>query len=262
MPLEVEHRLIFLHCWQCSCKVKAEHGAGAQSMSANTQVNEPLHCSGFTRPAPPMGQAWFQPDRNQWCHRAMRQEGQEISASGNHKFGKPPQAILLLCHTTESCKILWWECHNVFLCGSLSKSSAERVRWGTWTEREPKILSKQYTWNLQASVLISTCFFMKSISRSFMSNSLQPHGLQPAKLLCPQNSPGKNTGVGSCSLLQEDLPNPGIKPRSPALQADSLLSDTELNALYRDAAEGTKQNYRFKVPAINICWFSPNNSNT
>ena len=37
----------------------------------------------------------------------------------------------------------------------------------------------------------------------------------------PQNSPGQNTGVGSLSLLQGNLPNPGIEPRSPSLQADS-----------------------------------------
>ena len=30
----------------------------------------------------------------------------------------------------------------------------------------------------------------------FMSNSLQPYGPQPAKLLCPWDSPGENTGVG------------------------------------------------------------------
>ena len=43
------------------------------------------------------------------------------------------------------------------------------------------------------------------LSRSVMSNSLQPHGLQPTMLLCPwsKNSPGKNTGVGSHSLLQQ-----------------------------------------------------------
>ena len=29
-----------------------------------------------------------------------------------------------------------------------------------------------------------------------------PHGLQPARLLCPWDSPGKNTGVGDHSLLQ------------------------------------------------------------
>ena len=34
--------------------------------------------------------------------------------------------------------------------------------------------------------------------------------------------PKSNTGVGSHSLLQENLPNPGIEPRSPALQADSF----------------------------------------
>ena len=33
-------------------------------------------------------------------------------------------------------------------------------------------------------------------------DSLQLHGLQPTRLLCPWNSPGKNTGVGSHFLLQ------------------------------------------------------------
>ena len=35
-----------------------------------------------------------------------------------------------------------------------------------------------------------------------MSDSLQPHGLQPTRLLCPWDFPGKNTGVGSHFLLQ------------------------------------------------------------
>ena len=33
-------------------------------------------------------------------------------------------------------------------------------------------------------------------SCSIMSNSLQPHGLEPVSLLCPWNSQGKNTGMG------------------------------------------------------------------
>ena len=33
-------------------------------------------------------------------------------------------------------------------------------------------------------------------------STLQPHGLQPTRLLCPWDSPGQNTGVGSHSLLQ------------------------------------------------------------
>ena len=35
-----------------------------------------------------------------------------------------------------------------------------------------------------------------------MSNSLQPHGLYPARLLWPWNSLSKNTEVGCHSLLQ------------------------------------------------------------
>ena len=35
-----------------------------------------------------------------------------------------------------------------------------------------------------------------------MSNSVQPQGLKPTRLLCPWNSPGKNTGVGCHFFLQ------------------------------------------------------------
>ena len=42
-----------------------------------------------------------------------------------------------------------------------------------------------------------------------MSDSLQPHGLQPARLLCPWDSPGKNTGVGCHALLQGIVPTQG-----------------------------------------------------
>ena len=41
-----------------------------------------------------------------------------------------------------------------------------------------------------------------SISHSAASDSLRVHGLQLPRLLCPWNSPGKNTGVGIHSLLQ------------------------------------------------------------
>ena len=43
-------------------------------------------------------------------------------------------------------------------------------------------------------------------------NSLQPHELYPARLLCPCNSPGKNTGVGSHFLLQGIFPTQGLNP--------------------------------------------------
>ena len=40
-----------------------------------------------------------------------------------------------------------------------------------------------------------------------MSNSLQTYGLYS-----PWNSPGQNTGVGSCSLLQGTFPTQGLNP--------------------------------------------------
>ena len=38
---------------------------------------------------------------------------------------------------------------------------------------------------------------------------LRPHGLQPVQLLCPWDSPGKNTGVGCRFLLQGIFPTQG-----------------------------------------------------
>ena len=49
------------------------------------------------------------------------------------------------------------------------------------------------------------------------------------QILCPWNSPGKNTGVRSHSLLQGNFPYLGIEPRSPALQADSLPSEPPIS---------------------------------
>ena len=45
-----------------------------------------------------------------------------------------------------------------------------------------------------------------------MSDSLQPHELQPVRLVCPWDSPGKNTGVGCHALLQGILPSQGLNP--------------------------------------------------
>ena len=51
---------------------------------------------------------------------------------------------------------------------------------------------------------------------SVVSDSLQPYGLLPTRLLGPGDSPGKNTEVG-CHALLQDLPDPGIEPTSPSL---------------------------------------------
>ena len=40
--------------------------------------------------------------------------------------------------------------------------------------------------------------------------TLPPHGLQPTRLLCPQDSQGENTGLGSHSLLQGVFQTQGL----------------------------------------------------
>ena len=45
--------------------------------------------------------------------------------------------------------------------------------------------------------------------------TLRIHGLQPTRLLCPWNSPGKNTGVGCHFLLPGIFPTQGLNPGLP-----------------------------------------------
>ena len=63
----------------------------------------------------------------------------------------------------------------------------------------------------QGFLYVTLCFLtiVKSVSCSVECDSLQPHGLQAARLLCPRNSPGKNTGVGGHHLLQGIYPTQG-----------------------------------------------------
>ena len=54
-----------------------------------------------------------------------------------------------------------------------------------------------------------------------MSNSVRPHRRQPTRLLCPWDSPGKNTGVGCHFLLQRMK----VKSESEVIQSCLTLCD-------------------------------------
>ena len=68
------------------------------------------------------------------------------------------------------------------------------------------------------ALVVSTHFFpllnmcWAVLGCSVMSESLRPHGLQPARFLCPWNFPGKNTGVVYHALLQGIFPTQGSNP--------------------------------------------------
>ena len=54
---------------------------------------------------------------------------------------------------------------------------------------------------MHVCVCVCVCVCARAQSLSW-SDSLQHHGLQPTRLLRPWDSPGKNNGVGSHSILQ------------------------------------------------------------
>ena len=80
------------------------------------------------------------------------------------------------------------------------------------------------------------------LSHSVMSDSLQPHGLQPARLL--GDSPGKNTGVGYHALLQRIFPTQGSNPG--LLHCRQTLLSELLGKLYYQPYLQTVQNSVFK----------------
>ena len=70
-----------------------------------------------------------------------------------------------------------------------------------------------------------------------MSDSVRPHRQQPTRLLCPWNSPGKNTGVGWHFLLQCMK----VKSESEVTQSCPTLSDRMDCSLPGSSVSGTLQ---------------------
>ena len=102
-------------------------------------------------------------------------------------------------------KILWrraWQLPPVFLPG---KSHGQRSLMGyiqpVGMQRDGHDRSNGAQENEIMQVNFSHKESFKTYS-SVMSNSLRPCGLQPTRLLCPWDSPIKNTGVGCHVLFQ------------------------------------------------------------
>ena len=75
-----------------------------------------------------------------------------------------------------------------------------------------KLLLVSALW-LVMSFLPGAAMHVCVFSGSVLSDSLQSHGLQPSRLFCPWDSPGKNTGVGYFALLQRIFLTQGSNPR-------------------------------------------------
>ena len=80
--------------------------------------------------------------------------------------------------------------------------------------------------------MLYICVCCAVLGCSVVSDSLQPHGLWPVRLLCPWGFSRQEYWSGLSCPTPGDLTNPGIEPRSPALQADSLPSEPPGKPIY------------------------------
>ena len=97
-------------------------------------------------------------------------------------------------------------------------------------------------------------------AHSVMSDTLRPHGLQPTRLLCPWDFPGKNTGVPSPRAWRPDFPGAAraqeVATHSSILaweipwteepggiQSMALQSQTHLATQQRTAAQVEQSHY-------------------
>ena len=103
-----------------------------------------------------------------------------------------------------------WEPNLALLHWPTGRKEADHLLWWTWFDFLPKQLF---------TLGFNTLRKWKWLSRVWL--------FVTQWLYSPWNSPGQNTGVDNLSLLQGNLPKPGIEPRSPTLQADSLPAEPQ-----------------------------------
>ena len=118
------------------------------------------------------------------------------------------QALYIVCPYLGlvffSCLNWYWDPNYLALASNLALGSA----LCTWQGSVCQVLPCRVT----LSPLFPYCPLWKVVtmyeseSLSITLDSLQPHGL------CPWNSPGQNTGVGSLSLLQGIFPTQRLNP--------------------------------------------------
>ena len=99
---------------------------------------------------------------------------------------------------------------------------------------KPNSITKQTVWPrwIQYSKFPLNCHMCCAVlSHSVMSNSLWPHGLQLARFLGSWGFSRQEYWSRLPSPPPGDLPNPGIKPRCPALHAHSLPTEPPGKAL-------------------------------
>ena len=121
-------------------------------------------------------------------------------------------------------KSLYWLCCNsvasILCCGFWLRGLWVLISLTRDGAHTPELEGEVLTTGLPGRLLacVSSCCIVAKLCPTL----LWPHGLQPARLLCLWDFPGKNTGVGLSFHSPGHRPNPGIEPTSPASKVDTL----------------------------------------
>ena len=147
---------------------------------------------------------------------------------------------------------------------SLSRVRLLVTPWTAAHQAPPSMgLSRQEYWSgvpmpspiMQYNLVVYLFYIQVSsvqFSRSFVSDSLRPHELQPTRPLHPWDFPGKSTGVGCQCLLQQILCSPyqianGVFHRIRTKKPQNVHGDTKtLNS--QSSHEKEKRSWRNQAP--------------
>ena len=125
---------------------------------------------------------------------------------------------------------------------SLSLGFSRQEHWSGLPFPSPMCESEKWKW-----------------SRLVMSNSLRPHGLQPTRLLCPWDFPGKSTGVVCHCLLCRILLACHKRAVSTFFphheQHEYVSSASQLLAVYLCSLDGLWGRFPFSESGIFYSWF-------
>ena len=120
--------------------------------------------------------------------------------------------LLLLSLLKQQLSHTEWPLHT-----RLSNRTVSRVRlfvtpWTAAHQAPPSMgFSRQEYWSGVPSPSLNMNVCVCSVVL-VVSDSLQPHGRQPTRLLCPWGFPGKSTGMGCHSLLLGIFLTQGLNP--------------------------------------------------
>ena len=109
-------------------------------------------------------------------------------------------------HSRLQLVLVWCTCYNWWTTvGPLLRTEVHTVTWSTrlWHMDKNECIHRFHHWVIFHDMCVSCCCCCQITS--VMSASVRPYGQQPTRLLCPQDSLGKNTGVG-CHFLLPDVP--------------------------------------------------------